>query len=168
MESLKTSRRDRQCGFTQHHFLNKSGAGFTLVEIMVAIGLLVIILGLSLFLTMDFYRSYAFRYEQNLVVSILQKARSQAMANVDQTNHGVCMEQGGLNYIIFGGAPPSPCAGISKFPKAAAITVPPFSPIVFKQLDGACVTCATPLKITLTGQGKTADIIIYGNGRIDW
>ena len=142
----------------------KSGAGFTLVEIMVGIGILAVILSLGLVLSMDFYKNYALRYEQNLVVGILQKARSQAMANIDQINHGVCLS--GSNYSAFGG---DTCISGVIFPKATAVNVSWPTPVVFKQLDGTCTTCLSgPAKVTLTGQGKTADITIYDNGRIDW
>jgi len=137
------------------------GAGFTLVEVVVVIGILAILAGLGLVLSMDFYRVYTFNYEQDLVVSILQKARSQAMANINQTSHGVCVI--GSNYILSEGAS---CASGTTFPKSGAITVTWPTPIIFSQLAGSCSAC--PLTVTLTGLGKTANISINNEGQIDW
>jgi hypothetical protein len=75
------------------------------METLVVIGLLIMIVSLGMFIGFDFYRSYAFRSERNTVISILQKARSQSMNNVNQVRHGVhfCNTTCGnkLSYIIF-------------------------------------------------------------------
>jgi prepilin-type N-terminal cleavage/methylation domain-containing protein len=77
--------------------------GFTLIEIIIVVGLLAIIAGFGLFLSMDSYRGYVFHAEQNLAISVLQKARSQAIVNIDQQPHGVYLDLAGKQYIIFEG-----------------------------------------------------------------
>ena len=59
-----------------HKDLIQDSKGFTLVEILIAIALLIVILSLGLFISFDFYKNYAFRSEKNIIVSILQKARN--------------------------------------------------------------------------------------------
>src|SRR6185295_16918363 len=70
------------------------------------------IAGLGLFITLDFYRSYAFRAERSTIVSTLQKARSQSMDNIDQTRHGVRFQIDPLKYILFECASSSPQCNI--------------------------------------------------------
>src|SRR5438105_2008049 len=83
----------------KHEALKKNTAGFTLIEIIIAIAILAIILTLGLFISFDFYKSYAFRSEKNIIVSVLQKARGQALNNINQARHGVSFQSG--QYIIF-------------------------------------------------------------------
>jgi prepilin-type N-terminal cleavage/methylation domain-containing protein len=143
-------------------YQDNSQSGFTLIEVIVSIGILALLAGLGLFLSMDFYRSYAFNYEQNLVVGLVQKARSQAMANIDQDKH--CAWIQGSNYILAKG---SACTTGDAFPKGGSMTVDflPNIPVVFNQLDGSVTT---PVNIRITGQGKTANITINNEGQIDW
>jgi len=124
--------------------------------------------GMALFLSMDFSRGYSFNYEENLLVGALQRARSQAMANVSQAKHGVCVI--GTNYVISEG---DTCTSGDTFPMAPSMTVAwsggASAAAIFNQVDGTCVTCSPgPLKITLAGQGKTASISINAEGQINW
>ena len=70
----------------------KNYSGFTLIEMLVSMGIIILIAGFGLFLSMDFYRGYLFHYEKDLVISILQKARSQSLANIDEKPHGVYID----------------------------------------------------------------------------
>jgi prepilin-type N-terminal cleavage/methylation domain-containing protein len=149
MKSPKTSPRD-------------NSSGFTIIEIIISVGILLVLASLGLFISMDFYRSYSLNYEENLVVGIIQRARSQAMANIDQTQHGACLI--GSNYMISEG---STCTGGATFPKANAAKVTWPTPIIFNQLDGTCSAC--PLTVTISSSGKaSASININNEGRIDW
>lgn len=139
---------------------NKNNAGFTLLELLIVIGLISFLAVMGLLLSMDSYRSYSFNYEERLLISILQRARSQAMANLDQDQH--CAWVQGSNYVISKG---SACTGGDVFQRAAAIDVNWTAPLVFNQLDGSVTV---PMTITLTGQGKTANITINNEGQIDW
>src|ERR1043166_3537154 len=81
--------------------------GFTLIELIITIGLISIIATFGLFLSWDYYRGTAFLSEQKIVVSILQKARNQSMSNVclgtctDGKAHGVKFLAD--KYVIFQG-----------------------------------------------------------------
>ena len=60
------------------------------MEIIIVIAMFGALLALGLFMSMDAYRGFSFRSEEDTVVSLLQKARSRAMNNMNQTPWGVC------------------------------------------------------------------------------
>jgi Tfp pilus assembly protein FimT len=143
--------------------------GLTLVEIIVVIALFLILAGLSLLFSMDFYRTHAFHAEKNTVISILAKARNQAMANYHQTTHGVCYDDG--EYVLFEGA--GPCAGAAvqqRFQKNYAVTVIWPTEIVFQQLDGnPAGDCSSACVINLfDNNGHSATLSVNNEGRINW
>src|SRR3989344_5249325 len=80
----------------------KLKGGFTLVEVIVVIAIVGLIFGLGLFMSFDVYRGFSHRSERDVIVSLLERARSHAMANVGQSAWGFC-EDAGNNYIIFHG-----------------------------------------------------------------
>ncbi len=152
--------------------------GFTLIEVMITIFIFAVILGLGLFISFDFYKSFSFRSERDVVLSVIQKARSQSLNNIDQTRHGVHFANP-LQYIIFECNPGSACTDYTGADTSK--NLPPIDPafgvtvsggdIVFDQLSGNCVSinCATnPATITINTNGKTQTITINSQGRIDW
>src|ERR1044072_4262622 len=85
------------------HSISIRNRGFTLIEILITIGLIGLIAALGLFISLNFYKNYSFRSERNVIVSILQKARSQSMDNIDEQRHGVhfFINGGKLTYLLF-------------------------------------------------------------------
>lgn len=138
--------------------------GFTIVEIMIGLGILLIIVGLGLFLSMDLYRSYAFRSEQGTVLSVLHRARTRALSNINQLPHGVHFQAD--KYVIFEGFTFVASASNNEdFPASGAVTHTPTSlDVVFDQLTGN----TAPATIVLAGQGHTATISFNSEGKIDW
>src|SRR3989338_4178929 len=134
----------------------QSKRGFTLVEIVVVFGL---------FLSIDFYRSYAFRAERDMLISVLQKARSQALNNIRETPHGVRLEDD--SYILFQGS--SYAAADHGFDQvvgaAPSISHTGLSEIVFTQLSGGANASGT---IDVTDGLRTISISINNAGRISW
>lgn len=141
--------------------------GFTIIEILVAVAILTAIFGLGLFLSFDFYKSYAARAEKNVVISVLQKARSQAMDNINQTKHGVHFSESPLTYTLFEGSSYNPINPTNLAITASyGITVTsPALPldVIFDQLSGE--VASSPITITLS-EGTT--ITINDEGRISW
>jgi prepilin-type N-terminal cleavage/methylation domain-containing protein len=86
-----------------------SNFGFTLIEIIVTLGIIALIASIGMVLSFDFYRTYAFNSETDIVVSILQKARNQALSNIDLSSsgspapHGVKFLSEPERYVIFQG-----------------------------------------------------------------
>ncbi|MCX6759554.1 MAG: prepilin-type N-terminal cleavage/methylation domain-containing protein [Candidatus Nealsonbacteria bacterium] len=84
-------------------------AGFTLIEIIVVMSLLAAIGALTAFANFDVWRGYTFRGECDLLISVLQKARSQSVNNIclgssctDGRPHGVYIQSD--KYTIFQGS----------------------------------------------------------------
>lgn len=140
--------------------------GFSMVEIIVAVAIMAIIFSLGLVLSMDFYRTYAFNYEMDLIIGTLQKVRSQSMANVDQSSYGMSFNAIDHEYKLLK-------EGVVEqtFEANDAITVTWSDIVSFNQLEGKCVSpaCSTGvITINLTGLGKTHDITINNEGRINY
>ncbi len=147
----------------------KSGAGFTLIEMLVAMLILISIMGLGMFLSMDYYRSYIFYYEKDLAISILQKARSQSLANINQSWHGVKI--GASEYIIFEGNDAvhdynhRDTAKDTKYEADKTIALSGMSEVVFTRL----IATSTPVggDLTLSDGIRSAIISINNEGRIN-
>ena len=152
--------------------------GFSLIELLVIMGLISLVAGFGLIVSMDDYRGYNFRSERDVVVSTLQKARSQAVSNMcygsgctDGKQHGVYFGTPG-HYIIFQGA--SYTAGDPTnediAAKNAAASVSGITSVVFTQLSGTAVTIpASPSTLTVVDTGgHTSVVTIEASGRIWW
>lgn len=135
-----------------------------MIEIIVVIGILVAIMSLGLFVSMDLFRGYNARSERDVVVSLLERARSRSMNNMHHTRWGVCLS--GSNYILFRGSTCS--AGVAtneQTPASPSATVTGLSTgVVFSQLGGT-TTAAT---ITIAQSGRTSTITINNEGAIIW
>ena len=149
------------------------------MELLVSLAILVAIASLGLFISIDFYKAYSSRSEQSVVVSVLQKARSESLNNINEKRHGVHFQANPLKYVIFECAAPCtayPGSASSDQPIDASYNVSLSSPtapfdVVFDQLNGNCVSsnCATaPLAITLSNGPKTYTINVNSEGQIDW
>ena len=159
---------------------SRGQAGFTLIEVLVSLTILVVIASLGLFISIDFYKAYSSRSEQSVIVSVLQKARSESLNNINEKRHGVHFQANPLQYVIF--ECDSPC---TSYPVGGAssdqpiesshnvsVTAPsmPFD-VVFDQLNGNCVSsnCSTnPLTVTISDGPKSYTLKVNSEGRIDW
>ena len=139
--------------------------GFSLIEIVVVMGILAILGSLGLFVAIDQYRSYALSAETSTIVSLLQKARNQAINNLGQSRHGVFLDN--TNYTLFEGTDyASRVQGYDEIiPKSPAVTMGGLQEIIFKQLNGESSTIGN---ITISNPQKTSVISINSEGRIDW
>lgn len=165
-------------------FLRKSDKGMTFFEVLVVMGILAIVGGFALFVSMDAYRSSNFGSDRDLLIATLQRARAQAMNNVclgsaadcnsDGKKHGVAIKPSDHpnSFVIFQSA--SDYAGRSVSDKAqdamfpanpgSAFTITPSAAdIVFAQLSGIVPVA---LKIEVDQAGHKAEVHIETNGRI--
>lgn len=133
--------------------------------------------GLGLFLSFDFYRSYAFRGERDLIITVLQKARSQAINNVclgagcvDGKAHGVYFAPG--QYVIFQGNDYASrdAAADEVFDGNYSVSVSGAVQVIFGQLSGnASTSPAGSWEIVLSDpSGHTSTTTINRAGQITW
>lgn len=149
--------------------------GFTLIEILVVIAIFTMLGGMALVVSMESYRGYAFRNERDMIVALLQKARSESMSNVclgtsctGGRPHGVYLQTGSV--VIFQG--PNYASRDSAVDEtitsryAAASTTPgSFTEVVFTQLSATTTATSTTLR---DDAGHVSVISIHSEGGITW
>lgn len=150
--------------YSKFQIPNLSTKGFTLVEILVVTGIFVLLMGMSLFMSFDYYRGYLLGTERDITVGVLEKARSRALSNMFESSHGVHIDSD--NYILFRGdvyvvgAPTN-----ENIPANSAIQKSGLSNIIFSQLTGLPNVAGD---ITLTDGAKSKIISINNESRIEW
>ena len=152
----------------------KRDRGLSLIEIVVVIGLLTAIAGLSMLVSIDTYRSYLFRGERDKVVQALQKARSRAIHNIcfgagcsNGRPHGVNIDSSTGTVTNFQGTSVSELPSVNDpFSLNDGITISGLSDVVFSQLSG---DAAPEGNITITDEvGHISVISINSEGQILW
>ncbi len=139
--------------------------GFTLVELLVVMGIFTVLAGLGLFVSMGFYRSYSYSTQTGLLVSALQRSRSRSMNNINATLHGVHVDA--TTYTMFQGAtyaPADPNNEASVF--ASGVTSLTSADVIFTQLSGSLTS--GPLTMVITDGIHTSTISFNNEGRISW
>jgi len=156
----------KSSGFTQHHFSSKSGAGFTLIEVIIVVVFISLVASLGLSIGIDVYRSSSLASEKDLIVSALERARSLATTNAGGMPHGVYIEDD--KHTIFRGA--SFAARDTTFDQAignaSLITATGTIEFVFEQLSGDGLATGT---LTMTDdRGVSRTISVNEEGGLDW
>ncbi len=151
--------------------IRKYDGGFTLMEILVVLGLVGMIGALSLFTDLNNYRGNAFREEVNILGTALQTARADALNNIDQNRHGVAIHPGGYDgYIIFEGDNyATRITSLDVNIKSSYGITPPALPteIVFDQLSGDA-NYDGDIVLTDPERNMNATISINHEGKISW
>jgi prepilin-type N-terminal cleavage/methylation domain-containing protein len=139
--------------------------GFTIYEVLIALAILTGLASLGLFVSFDFYKSYAFYSERNIVIGIIQKARSQSLANINESKHGLYLEND--RYTIFQGenyASRNPV--YDEIIQANPLVVNSgLREVVFDQLSGNPSAAGT---IVLNDGIRSLTISVENEGRINW
>ncbi len=81
----------------------KNCKGFTLLELMIVIGLMVIFAVLTLPYGMNFYRSRAVEEESRTISNVLARAQSHAITGKEDSNWGVRFFHDNSEYVFFKG-----------------------------------------------------------------
>jgi prepilin-type N-terminal cleavage/methylation domain-containing protein len=143
--------------------------GFTLVELLVTIVIFSLLVALGLFMSMEAYRGASYRSERDTIVSLLQRARSRAMANLYQSQWSVCYLA--PDYVIAKG---TACNATTAYDRieanAAVVATSDFSdfPVVFDQVTGNSASVG-PVKVIRVRQGtRDESITINHEGTILW
>lgn len=158
------------------HNILRQDNGFTMIEILIVIGIISIISLFVLWIGPDSYRGYLFRNERDTIVSILQKARSQAVSNICMgsgcTNgkpHGVHF--GANKYIVFQGSDYATRDSAQDEEISSNYNLDlsgsTITDVVFAELSGD-VSLPGDIKLSDYINGQTSDININSQGRIAW
>lgn len=151
--------------------------GFTLVEILVVIGLIGMVLTIGSLVNLNMFTRELSYSEVDTLVGVLQNARNRAMNNINAMPHGVHYEDGNASYVIFEGNTydgdgievPRPMEG-GEVNTNVNITMDgdeEFN-IVFAQLSGEVNGSDTGTILIDNTSGIDKGIIISENGLIDW
>ena len=134
--------------------LEKKNLGFTLIEILVVIGVIVLLFAASYLVTFDTYGKNLLSNEEEKLVSILSKARSRAMNNIDEKDHDVSIESD--KYVL---------DGDEEIEKNENIEITGITSVAFEQLSGKPSETGD---IVLDDGIRTETITIYPGGMINW
>jgi prepilin-type N-terminal cleavage/methylation domain-containing protein len=153
-------------------YINK---GFTLIEILVVIGIIVLLFAAGSFVNIRNINSELLRTERATLVSVLEKARGRAMNNIDAKEHGVHIDPAADEYVLFevlvGSAYDPADPGNEEIGRNKNVDVDlsdiGTGDIIFHQLSGEPYdTGEIKLKDTITN--TEVKIIIREGGLIDW
>lgn len=146
--------------------------GFSLIEIMVVVGILIAILSLGLMTNLDSYRKYMFRSENQNLVSSIAKVRSESLTNKGESPHGICFDGTQKRFVLFQGNSyqtsvntiyigANPLTTISSIPNNFSCAN---GGVVFTQLSGT----TTPIEIGVSQNGNVSTTTINYEGTIHW
>lgn len=139
-----------------------------MIEVVITLSIMMVLFGIGLFMTMDAFRGFNFRSERDTIVSLLEKARSRSMANINETQWGVCYIE--PNYVIFRGSTCTPVNATNEpLPANQKVALDSnftsaFPVIVFDQLTGD----TTGVSLTVVQDSRSASISTNHEGTIIW
>ena len=143
-------------------------AGFTLVELLMAIGIMLILGAATVPFTISYYQRYQITNERSLLVALLREARTMSLSGYASTDHGVYLSP--TQYTIFEGTSylgrdPSKD---QIFYRETAVTITGPAETRFISRLGFLPPNIFPTTYTLTNGTKQEIITINNVGRIDW
>ncbi len=142
-----------------------------MLEVLVVMGIFVLGSGFALLFSLETLRGTTFRGDRDLFVSLLQRARAQAINNVcistctEGKPHGVAVV--GNTYVLFEGNSYASrtTASDSVFESSRAVARAGDTEVLFGQLTG---TTSVQKLFTLSDAERTSVVTVEINGRIHW
>lgn len=143
--------------------------GFTLVEVLVTLGIFAVVMALALGVGFDTLTRSNAQAERDLVVHLLQKARARAMANMHESEHRFeIFEVGGADYYKLWYDDPvtgSPVEEVTPIGGGATVSGSGDGSIPFVQLSGNVDATES---FSITSNSSSYVVEIEDNGRINW
>lgn len=138
--------------------------GFTLIEIIIVMAIFSALAAIGTFFNFSFYGSSSLQADADIFTSSLQRARSRAVNNINESRHGLYIDSS--EYILFQGDSfvtrnPSLDEPVSRNPNL--IFIGPTA-VVFSQLSG---DSSFQGDIVITSGFKTATVSLNYAGRIN-
>jgi prepilin-type N-terminal cleavage/methylation domain-containing protein len=144
--------------------------GFTMIEVLIVIGLISVLAGMGLMFSFDSYRGYLARSEQTQVVQMLAKSRNRAVNNFDQDQHGLKITDESV-VMFSGNIYDEDDTANEDFPRNDAVVYEGATEIVFDQLSGNLEACDVPpsedCEIRMTYGGITRKVTVNEFGGIE-
>jgi len=144
---------------------DKSGAGFTIIEVVIVFAIFGMLLAIGLPIGLDAYRNYLLTSEVRNLLSILRRAENQAFANNRASPHGLSIQTD--RFVLFQGS--SYALRNQDFDeeylKSGTVTTSGTAEIVFAQISGKPNASAT---IILSNGLRSQTITINDEGTINW
>lgn len=138
--------------------------GFSLVEVLISIAILLVLAGIGTPYTLNMYRRYQLISERIILTSLLREARTLSMSGAGGSDYGVHIASS--QFTLFEG-PSYASRTQSKdqtFTRETNVTITGPSEFTFKYLTGNTASKS----FTLTNTTKTGKIYVNKQGRIDW
>lgn len=145
--------------------------GFTMIELIIVIAMIGVIASFSAAMSLSSLTKSSVTQERDLFVTLLLRStRAASLANLNNTAHGVQIDNTNHQYILFNGTTYTAGAASNRVipytNSALSVTNTGGNTIVFEQLSGSATTGAGTITI---GNGNTSQsIIIRSVGQIDW
>ena len=146
--------------------VKKSAAGFTAIEILVVVGVVALIAAFGAIIGLDAIGRSSVGSERDLYVTLLSGARDRALANVNQSAHGVRAEAD--TFILFEGTSYNPSDPDNQpIGRTTGIAVSGPENIIFEQLSGNALPASVGT-ITFSDGVQSDSVEINARGRIEW
>ena len=142
--------------------------GFSMIEVILVLALIGVIALFSIGLTFNSLGRSAVAQERDLFVSLLLRgARAAAIANINESSHGIHIDNDLNEYVLFQGTTYNASASTNRTISFTSdnIDVTGATDIVFEQLSG---DVANEVTLALASGEQTSSIIIRETGQIDW
>jgi prepilin-type N-terminal cleavage/methylation domain-containing protein len=149
----------------------RNAQGFTLVEVTIVLGLIGVIAAFGVAMSFSSLSQTTVTQERDLFVTLLLRStRSAAVANLEESSHGVQIDNANNRYILFNGTTYVDGAASNRVipytNEAISIDNTGGNTIVFEQLSGdVAVGSGT---VVIANGDASAEIIIRESGQIDW
>jgi prepilin-type N-terminal cleavage/methylation domain-containing protein len=143
----------------------KYSRGFTFIELLVVLSLVAFLGAIGSVASLNMISRSSLANERDLLVSLLSTARTQALANIDETAHGVHIDV--TSFTVFPGVvfDPSDIKNRS-VPRSQALTVTGPTDIVFAQLSGNVLSGVG--SILLEESGASESVLVNEAGGLEW
>lgn len=138
--------------------------GFTLIEQLAIIGILALLAGTTVGITIRYLITTGLDAEGQILISVLEEARSQALANTDNRAHGVAVTEN--NLVVFAGESYA-SRDVNKdrtYPRNVRVAISGATEVTFAQLTAQAPDTA----FTLTQDNVTYVVTVNQEGTIDW
>ena len=139
-------------------------AGFTLVEVLITLAIVVFIGVMGVVIGLDSYQKYLFRSDLDTAAALLSKARSSAVHSIGETSHGVYFGDNDY-FVLFRGASYGDDPSFDLLvEKSKVTTITGSDEVVFSPLSGD----STNESLTLSNGIQDFNITINEEGGINW